>query len=179
MHARVHSRRDLALKPLVDRFLEHTREEDPRLHKLLSHLDTEGIHNLAGVLGRFDRDDVGELDAERRLHARRVLLRLRRPTTHALALLNRVLDYVDLNGNALLEQPELHLFLELARAFESAQSPNDTLSAHELGLLYAFLRASDHDHDGRLSADERHRLHENLRQGNLQLAGAPPHHPHR
>lgn len=165
MHTRVHSRRDLALEPLVDRFLESTREEDPRLFKLLSALDREGIHNLAGVLGRFDREDAGELDAERRLLARRVLLRIKRPTTAVLARLNRVLDYVDLNGNALIEHRELQLFLDLCRMFERAESANDTLTAHELALMYAFLRATDRDHDGHLSPEERRNVRECIRQG--------------
>ena len=167
MHTRVHSRRDLGLKPLVDRFLESTREEDPRLFKVLSALDPEGVHNLAGVLGRFDRDDTGALDAEHRLLARRVLLRLRRPTTALLARLNRVLDYVDLNGNSLIEKRELQLFLDLCRGFERAESDNDTLTAHELGLMYAFLRAADRDHDGHLSPEERRHVLDCLRQGVL------------
>jgi hypothetical protein len=92
---------------------------------------------------------------------------MRRPPTATLALLNRVLDYLDVNGNTLLEPAEVQLFLDLSRAFEETQSRNDTLSAQELALLHAFLRAADGDHDGRLSQDERRRLREKLRHGHL------------
>lgn len=176
MHTRVHSRLDLPIRPLVDSFLTSTREEDPRLFKMLSTLDDEGKRNLAGVLGRFDREEVRALDPERRLWARRVLLRLRRPTTATLALLNRILDYVDVNSNTLLEPSEVRFFLEVSRAFEEVESPNETLSPRELGMLHAFLRAADRDHDGRLSPEERRHLRERLRHGHLAPAAVPAGH---
>ncbi len=150
----VESRRDLVIHPVVDEFLALTREEDPRLFKNLSALDEEGTRNLAGVLGRFDEKRNGQLDAEARLLARRVLGRIRKPSTSSLALLNRVLDYLDLNGNALLEEKEVGLFGEVCTVFQGAESKNESLSNRELELLYGCLRGLDRDHDGRLSRAE-------------------------
>lgn len=150
----VESRADLVMQPVVDGFLSHTREEDPRLFKRLAALDDEGTRNLAGVLGRFDEHRNGHLEAEKRLLARRILGRIRKPSTFSLALLNRVLDYLDLNGNAILEEKEVGLFGQVCSIFQGAESKNETLSNRELELLYGYLRGLDRDNDGRLSRTE-------------------------
>ncbi len=162
MRHRVESRSDLPVRSLVSSFLAETAEEDPRLHKALSSLDDEGLRNLAGVLGRFDEKNAGHLDAEKRLLARRVLGRLKRPSTPSLALLNRVLDYLDLNENALLEPKEVQLCVEICEVFRSAESENESLSDRELEMLYAALRGLDRDDDGRLSHEERRELRQAL-----------------
>jgi hypothetical protein len=160
MPSHVESRADLPIHLLVASFLEETRVEDPRLFKELSALDEEGRRNLAGVLGRFDTQGNGVLEAEERLKARRVVGRLRRPSTAALALLNRVLDYLDLNGDGLLDRQEERLATQVIETFQTAESKNDSLSGRELELLYAVVRGLDGDHDGRLSRSERLRLQE-------------------
>ena len=162
MQHKVESRSDLPVRSLASSFLAETAEEEPRLHKSLSALDEEGLRNLAGVLGRFDESNAGHLDAEKRLLARRILGRLRRPSTSSLALLNRVLDYLDLNENALLEPKEVQLCVEIFKVLQSAESANETLSDRELEMLYAVLRGLDRDDDGRLSQEERRRLREAL-----------------
>jgi hypothetical protein len=160
MPSHVESRADLPIRRLVASFLEETQVEDPRLFKALSTLDDEGTRNLAGVLGRFDAQGVGVLEAEERLKARRILVRLRRPSTSSLALLNRVLDYLDLNGNGLLDGREVRLTDQVIETFQTTESKNDSLSDRELELLYAVLRGLDRDHDGRLSRAEQLRLQE-------------------
>lgn len=162
MQNRVESRSDLPVHALVNSFLAETVEEEPKLHRALSGLDDEGRRNLAGVLGRLDEHNVGHLDAEKRLLARRILGRLRRPSTASLALLNRVLDYLDLNDNAILEPKEVQLCVEIFEIFGSAESVNASLSDRELEMLYAVLRDLDRDDDGRLSHDERRKLREAL-----------------
>ena len=162
MPSHVESRADLPILPLVSSFLEETKIEDPQLHKALSALDEEGLRNLAGVLGRFDERGLGLLEADERLKARRIVGRLRRPSTPSLALLNRVLDYLDLNGDGLLDGKEVGLATQVIGTFQTAESKNDSLSERELELLYAVLRGLDRDHDGRLSRDERLRLQELL-----------------
>jgi hypothetical protein len=154
----VESRADLPIHRLVATFLAETRTEDPPLHKTISQLDDEGIRSLAGILGRFDERGDGQLDPAGRLQARRVVGRLRKPKASSLALMNRVLDYLDLNENGTLEDKELRLATDLFEAFQTAESDNDTLSDRELELLYAVLRGLDQDHDGRLSRKEREGL---------------------
>ena len=160
MPSHVESRADLPIDSLVTSFLEGTRVEDPRLFKALSALDDEGRRNLAGVLGRFDEKGLGDLEAEERLKARRIVGRLHRPSTSSLALLNRVLDYLDLNGNGLLDGQEVRLASQVIETFQSAESRSDSLSHKDLELLYAVVRGLDGDHDGRLSRPERLRLEE-------------------
>jgi len=162
MRHRVESRADLPVRPIVESFLAETAEEEPRLHKALASLDEEGLRNLGGVLLRLDEKNQGHLDAEKRLLARRILGRMRRPSTSSLALLNRVLDYLDLNENALLEPKEVQLCVEICEVFQSAESVNETLSDRELEMLYAVLRGLDRDDDGRLSHEERRRLRDAL-----------------
>jgi hypothetical protein len=128
----------------------------------LGHLDAQGRLELGGVLGRFDFRHKGELDAEQRLMARRVLGRLHRPATSMLVLVNRVLDYLDLNNNALLEPDEVELCVEIFELFAHADSDNDTVSEHELELLYAAIRQMDRDDNHALDALERRELREAL-----------------
>ena len=150
-------------RELVETFLVETDEEHARLSRELRALDEEGRRNLGGVLGRFDQKGRGILDPRERLLARRVLGRLRRPSTPTLALLNRVLDYLDLNANAILEDGEVELCVEILEVFSRADTDDGRLSDRELRMLYAVLRHLDANHNGRLDADERKRLRECLR----------------
>ncbi len=154
----VESRADLLLAPLVDSFLGHTDEEDPRLSRELRRLDSEGRTNLGGILGRFDERRSGDLDARGRLLARRVLGRLKRPATEALVLTNKILDYLDLNADSFLTEKEVGLCVEIFEMFSSLEAPHDSLSVKELRALYAVLRHLDADHDHALSHAERRRL---------------------
>jgi len=155
-------RDSLPTASLVDSFLAATAEEEPDLHGYLAKLDDEGRLLLAGVLGRFDQKGRGELDAAQRLLARRVLGRLRRPSRPILALANRVLDYLDLNRNALLEESELELAVEIMELFAGIETPNDTLSERELEMLYAVLRHVDTNDNGVIDAHEKERLRRGL-----------------
>lgn len=155
-------RSQLPLSRLVATFIAHTREEEPRLLRYLDVLDDEGRTELAGVLGRFDRKGRGELDAQQRLLARRVLLRLHRPTGRSLALTNRALDYLDLDCNALIDDAELELCVEILELFAHADSDNDTLSERELEMMYAVLRSVDSNDNGVLDPHERARLRQGL-----------------
>ncbi|HNS96924.1 MAG TPA: hypothetical protein PLJ27_02070 [Polyangiaceae bacterium] len=155
-------RSSLPIERITDAFLAETKEESPELYKYLGHLDAQGRLELGGVLGRFDFRHKGELDAEQRLMARRVLGRLHRPATSMLVLVNRVLDYLDLNNNALLEPDEVELCVEIFELFAHADSDNDTVSEHELELLYAAIRQMDRDDNHALDALERRELREAL-----------------
>jgi hypothetical protein len=155
-------RGSLPIEGLVESFLAATREEEPQLASYLDDLNEEGRRLLAGVLGRFDQKGRGELDARQRLLARRVLNRLHRPTREILALTNRALDYLDLNRNALLEDDELELCVEIMELFARADSANDTLSEHELEMCYAVLRYIDSNDNGVLDPNERDRLRKGL-----------------
>ena len=148
---------------LADHFLAKAEEEAPALAKRLRGLDDEGRMNLAGVLGRFQRGSrQPELTAEERLLARRVLNLLRKPDTEVLALTNRVLDYLDLNANAILEENEQEHALGILAFFARADSVNDTLSERELRMLYAVLRHYDRNDNMKLDANERDQLHSAL-----------------
>ena len=155
-------RTSLPIASLVDTFLAETSEEDPSLHGYLTKLDEEGRRLLAGVLGRFDQKGRGELDPSQRLLARRVLTRLRRPTRDILALTNRVLDYLDLNRNALLEESELELTIEIMELFSKIETANNTLSERELQMLYAVLRHIDTNDNGVIDSHEKERLRQGL-----------------
>jgi hypothetical protein len=157
-----HKRSDLASSPVVDRFLESTAEEDASLHKALAALDAHGRGELGGILGRFDRRSAGELGPTERLYARRILGKLKKPERDSLALVNRVLDYLDLNANATLEEDELELCVEVLELFASADSVNDTLTEKELRMLYAVLRHLDADSSGRFERHERQALRAGL-----------------
>ena len=155
-------RESLPVDTLVGSFLEATGEEDPALAKALADLDAPAKVQLAGVLGRFDQKGRGELDASQRLLARRVLTRLRRPDRAILSLTNRVLDYLDLNRNALLEENELELTIEIMELFSRVETQNDTLSERELEMLYAVLRHIDTNDNGVIDAHEKVRLRDGL-----------------
>ncbi|MEM9695479.1 MAG: hypothetical protein AAGA56_23240, partial [Myxococcota bacterium] len=146
---------------IVSKFLDHTKEEDGKLAGALGRLDEAGRTQLAGLLGRFDSGKNGTLGAGERLHARRVLLKLRHPDhTDVLVETNRVLDYLDLNADATLSADELSLTIEVLEQFAQIESANDTLTLRELQLLYAVLRHLDADDSRRLEKNERVRLRE-------------------
>ncbi len=155
-------RSELNLIPMVDDFLAITGEEDPRLFKALNNLDIEGKRNLGGIVGRFDRNGSKTLDSKERLMARRILGRLHKPTSNALAIVNKILDYLDLNENSLLEPEELELGIEILEKFSKVDSQNETLSELELGMLYAVLRYLDRNDNHVLDPEERHQLHKAL-----------------
>ncbi|KAA0254405.1 hypothetical protein FBQ97_10650 [Acidobacteria bacterium ACD] len=151
----VESRADLLLAPLVDAFLTHTDEEDPKLARELRKLDAEGRNNLGGILGRFDERRTAALDATERLLARRVLLRLRRPTTQSFVLTNKILDYLDLNADSLLSEKEVALCVEIFERCSALGAAKGTLSERELKRVYSILRHLDADDDHALNARER------------------------
>jgi hypothetical protein len=133
---------------IVTAFLEHAREEEPTSASYLDDLDDDGQRELAGVIGRFDTRHKGRLDVHQRMFTYRILSRLHRPSAISLTWTNKILDYLDLNANALIEESELDLALEIFSLFASAESDNDTLSERELEMLYAVLRFID-DNDTR------------------------------
>jgi len=156
------SRSELPIDDLVDNFLAHTAEEDPSLYEALAELDDDGRRSLAGVLGRFDRSSNAELDPKGRLLAARILTRLKAPTADALVTTNKILDYVDLDANAQLDESEMELCVEILELFSKAESDNNTLSERELGMLYAVLRHLDSNDNRKLDAGERHELRQLL-----------------
>ena len=155
-------RSSLPIDSLVDDFLAETKEESPPLAKYLDALEPQGRHELGGILGRFDFQKRGKLDPQQRLMARRILGRLHRPTADGLVLTNRILDYLDLNHNALLEPEEVSFCIEIFEMFARADSDNDTVSEFELQMLYAVLRHIDTNDNHVLDAHERKQLHEAL-----------------
>jgi hypothetical protein len=168
MHVKGHpkkpiSREDLPLGRLVDSFLEQTREEDEKLFKYLDDLDDDGKNQLGGVLGRFDQKGKGQLEPSQRLLARRVLVKLHRPTQRSLVLTNKILDYLDLDRNALIDDAELALCTEILELFSTADSVNDTLSEFELDILYAVLRYLDINDNGCLDSGQKMKLRDGLR----------------
>ncbi len=140
--------------PIVTRFMDETRAEDPALRRELDQLDGKGLHELSGVLGRFDGRGRGELDVEQRLLASRILKRLRTIDTETLAVANKVLDYLDLNTDGRLSAHEMELCLEVLEVFAHAESQDGLLSRRELQMLYAVLRHFDGDDSARLEAPE-------------------------
>ncbi len=149
------------MSSLTTEFMEHCHEEDPRVAKYLSELDEEGERNLHGILGRFARKRDA-LHANERMWAYRILSRIRKPNTEALVLTNKILDYLDLNANATLEDDEMELVVEILEIFAHAESDNTTLSFRELQMLYAVLRHLDGDDSHALEADERAELRKAL-----------------
>ncbi|HPS77450.1 MAG TPA: hypothetical protein PLS53_04780 [Thermoanaerobaculaceae bacterium] len=152
-------------KSQVKAFLEATREEDPGLAKALGGLDEKCQLELAGVLGRFDGS--GLAPAQQRLMARRFLGRLRKPSAHGLEIANRVLDYIDRDGNARLDDHEAAVGLELLEAFACAESDNNSLSERELELLEGALRHFDRDSNRVLDEGELLRLRAAIKDGTL------------
>jgi hypothetical protein len=148
----------LPLGGLSESFITASREEDPGLAKALARLDEPGKALLGGVLGRFDLRGQGELDGQQRLMARRLLARLHKPGIESLVLTNKILDYLDVNTSAVIEEDELELCVKIFELFSRADSPNETLSTRELAMLYAVLRHLDQNENGRLDAAEREAL---------------------
>lgn len=149
-------------RTIVDTFIERTADERPDLGHALAALGPEAQSSLAGVLGRFDRAGRGQLDAEGRLLASRILLRLRVVDGESLAVANRVLDYLDLDSDARLDEAEMELCVKILEAYARAESDDEQVSTRELKMLYAVLRHLDSNHNGRLDAAELRRLHESL-----------------
>jgi hypothetical protein len=165
----VSARNDLASSTLVEKFLEACREEDPALAKSVGALDEHGRVELGGVLGRFERGGRGELSAQERLFARRVLGKLRHVDVDSLSQTNKVLDYLDLNANASIDEEELSICSEIFELFAHADSDNDTLSEKELDMLYAVLRHIDADDSKRFERHERQALRDGLRDPRMFL----------
>lgn len=163
-------RSELALQDLVNHFLAATAEENAKLAHALENLDDEGRTNLGGILGRFDQKSRGELNPTERLLVCRILVRLRKPNTSSLVTLNKILDYLDLNANAKMDQNELELSIEILEIFSRAESDNDTLSERELEMLYAMLRHLDADDSHFLESHERAQLRDALRDPEVFLA---------
>lgn len=163
-------RESLNLFAIAEAFLVQSEQEEPSLAKSLRTLDEQGKGQLGGVLGRFDLRGHGELDAGQRLLARRVLTKLHKPSTEGLVLLNKILDYLDLNLSAIIELNELELCVEILELFARADSDNDTLSFRELTMLYAVLRFLDRSENGQLDPSERDALRRGLNEPQKFLA---------
>lgn len=144
------------------RFLAATAEEDAALASSLTGLDEPGGRELSGVLGRLTGPNAHELDARARLAARRLLGPLRRHDTETLTLLNKVLDYLDLDTNGRLDEDEIDLATRCIEAFSALTPPALVLSVPELRTLAALLRAIDANDDFRLDHQERALLTEGL-----------------
>lgn len=145
---------DLNNSKIVADFIKHTLEEEPRLGRELNRLDANGKRELQGVLARFDQKNDGVLGVGERTHARRLLNLLREPGYDVLVVFNKVLDYMDLNANARIEESEFRLCIEVLTTFSKAESDNDTLSERELRGLYAVLRYLDKDDSHSIDKDE-------------------------
>jgi hypothetical protein len=81
-----------------------------------------------------------------------------------------VLDYLDLNNNALLEPSEVAFTVEILEMFAKADSVNDTLSERELRMLYAVLRHIDSNDNRVLDKHEIKQLHDALEAPDAFLA---------
>ncbi len=155
-------RKSLLLDNLVKDFIEETTIEEPSLAKQFKGLNNGGRNELGGILGRFDLKNSGRIEAGQRLLARRVLMRLNRVNPDTLALTNKVLDYLDINQNAILEESEIELGVKIMETFARADSDKETLSPLELEMLYAVLRHIDSNDNGKLDGHEREQLLEGL-----------------
>jgi len=156
-------RESLPLSQLVQNFLAQTQEEAPALFKKLGDLDLDAKNQLGGILGRFDLKKKGELDARQRLLVRRIITRLHKPTEECFILTNKILDYLDLNLDAVIDEKELALGVEILELFATAESDNDTLSLFELEMLYSVLRHLDKDSSGHLEQFEKDVLQQGLK----------------
>jgi hypothetical protein len=145
---------------IVTAFLARAREEDAKLARALERLDDDAHPALAGVLRCFDPRGAGQVDADERALARRVLGKLHRPSRRGLEQLAEVLGC--LAGGAALGRAELALAVEILELFCKADSVNDTLSQKELDMLLAVLEQVDADGNGVLSDEERARLRDQL-----------------
>jgi hypothetical protein len=143
-------------------FLAATAEEDPSLATSLGSLDEPASRALSGVLGRLVGAGGYELDARARLAARRLLGPIRRHEAESLDLLNKVLDYLDLDLNGRLDDEEIDLAARTLEAFAALTAPVLQLSLPELRTLASTLRALDGNDDHRLDPGERARLTDGL-----------------
>lgn len=148
---------------LVEPFLTDTREEDPPLAAALARLDERGRGQLAGVLGRFGGSGRHELHATDRLLARRLLKPLRHHDQDALEMLNKILDYLDLDANGRLDEQELDLCADALESFARMSPPDHVMNRPELESLARVLRALDANDDHRLDATERKAFFEGMR----------------
>lgn len=144
------------------RFLAATFEEDASLAAALSSLDEPASRALSGVLGRLVGPHAHELEPRARLSARRLLGPLRRHDAESLGLLNKVLDYLDLDLNGRLDEEEIELAARTLEAFAALTPPALQLSLPELRTLASALRSLDANDDHRLDVGERARLTESL-----------------
>ncbi|MCX7807218.1 MAG: hypothetical protein N2515_01295 [Deltaproteobacteria bacterium] len=146
----------------VDRLAQACEEEAPRLAEAIRALDESGRRELEGVLGRLASAKSSVLSGSARLSARRLLVPIRNLHSESLALLNKCLDYLDINADGRLDQQEVELASACIEAFASLSPPGHTLSVPELQLLYSVLRALDRDDDHRLDSDEQARLRQGI-----------------
>jgi hypothetical protein len=144
------------------RFVAATTEEDPALGAALAGLDERGSRELSGVLERLVGPHAHELDARARLFARRLLGPLRHRDAESLGLLNKALDYLDLDTNGRLDEEEIELAARCLEAFAALTPPELELSKPELRTLSSLLRALDANDDHRLDAGERQQLLEGI-----------------
>lgn len=158
-------RNTLKLPEMAKMMIQRTREDDPALAKVLEQLEESGMREMGGVIGRFANGPEGVSDPRVRLQVRRLLGRLHKPDGRMLSKLNRILDYMDLNADARLEESEMELCLQLLERFSGLVSENHTLSAVELDLLYAVLRFADRNGNGRLEETERAQLLKEIQGG--------------
>lgn len=148
---------------LLDTFLDRLQTEAPTLAKHLDPLSDDARRALAGVVGRFDRQGSGHLGENERRDAVRLLVLLRKPNeAQSLTWLNKVLDYLDFNANAVIESSEFEEMMGILDDFRRADSDNLSLSHVELELLYAVLRHRDADDSHALERDERRKLRADL-----------------
>jgi hypothetical protein len=148
---------------LLDTFLDRLEDQAPALARDLAPLSDEARRALGGVVGRFDRQRSGHLGENERRDAIRLLSLLRRPAeAESLEWLNKVLDYLDFNANAVLEKSEFDETMGIFEDFRRVDDNNATLSQIELELLYAVLRHRDQDDSHRLERDERRSLRADL-----------------
>lgn len=151
------------LNQTLEAYLSHAQDELPKVASAAARLDAQGRALLAGVVGRFDVRNNQSLNPKERLMIGRVLARVRKIDVETLTILNKVLDYIDLNANAQVEPAELELGIELMEGFSSIESDDETLSARELEMLYAVLRNLDSNDSGKLESSQRIKLRERLR----------------
>jgi hypothetical protein len=147
---------------LVEAFVAATEDENPKLHKQLSRLADNARAPLAALLARFDYTHTGDLDADERKLAQRVLGMIHTPSAKGYELLVQVFDYMDVNDSQTLEHRELTLAIEVLDLFTKADSVNDTLSSKELELLLSVLGKLDADGNGVLDPGERVALRDGL-----------------
>jgi hypothetical protein len=171
-------RKGLPLESLVEGFVSATEEEDPSLAKHIKSLKNIGRRLLAGILIRFNQRGGNELDAEARLLSRRVLIKLHRMNEESLDWTNKILDYLDLDQNAIISLDELELCVEIMELFAHADSDNETLSPFELEMLYMVLRYLDTNDNGKLDSNEKDKLRQGLDDWDVFITDQKARNPH-